>query len=163
MKKLILVCGPAGIGKSTFCRRYVNEHPEEHCIVIAADEVRKEMCGSYKAFLPGKNMIPIYDKMIDLAKEAYEQSDDVTVIYDTTMLYDERRLYFIDRLPKLDQIDLYLLKMHDYSDCLNRNHARDEEKWVPEEVIMSMCENYEDPGEEVQSKVDNIYVLYRDD
>lgn len=162
VKKLLLICGPAGIGKSTFARKYVEEHPLENCLIIAADEVRKEMCGSYKDFPPGKNMMPIYDKMIELAKKAYEESPSLTLIFDTTMLYDERRLYFIDNLPHFDEIDLYLLKMHDYSGCLTRNKQRIEEKQVPDEVIESMAQNYEDPGEEVHDKVTRIITLYRD-
>lgn len=159
----MLICGPAGIGKSTFAKKYVEEHGDENCLIIAADEVRKEMCGSYKDFPPGKNMMPVYDKMIELAKSAYYGNKSITIIFDTTMLYDERRLYFIDNLPHFDEIDLYLLKMHDYSGCLFRNKQRDEEKWVPDEVISSMAQNYEDPGEEVHEKVSKIITVYKDE
>ena len=95
MKKLILVCGPAAIGKSTFCNKYAIEHPEEVVKVISADEVRKEMCGSYKKFPPNKNMSPVYEKIIELAKEYYYTMDNVTVMLDTTLLYDKLRLFFI--------------------------------------------------------------------
>ena len=149
MKKLILVCGPAAIGKSTFCNNYAKEHPNENVRVISADEVRKEMCGSYKNFPPNKNMKPIYEKIVEIAKDLYNTMENVTVMLDTTMLYDGLRLYFIEQLPMFKDRHLYLLKLHDYSQCLIRNKKRIEEKWVPEEIIISMCESYADPKPEV--------------
>ena len=57
MKKLMLVCGPAGIGKSTFCEAYRKEHPQEDVHVVAADEIRKAMYGGYDRFPPDHNMV----------------------------------------------------------------------------------------------------------
>lgn len=162
MKKLILVCGPAAIGKSTFCNKYANEHPEEVVRVISADEVRKEMCGSYKNFPPNKNMAPVYEKIIETAKEYYDTMDNVTVMLDTTLLYDKMRLFFIESLPMFEDRHLYLLKLHDYTQCLVRNKKRIEEKWVPEEIIISMYTSYEDPSPAVASKFVTCKEFYVD-
>ena len=35
MKKLVLVCGPAGIGKSSFCKKYISEHPDENIFIVS--------------------------------------------------------------------------------------------------------------------------------
>lgn len=162
MKKLVLVAGPAGIGKSTFARNYVHSHPQENCFVISADEVRKSMCGSYKDFPPNHDMHPVYDEMVRLGKKYIEENESLTLIIDTTMLYNRLRLFWIDSLPGFDIRELYLIKVHDYELCLKRNKLRDEEKWVPEEVIASMASHYEDPNDEVKSKVDHIVVVYND-
>lgn len=162
MKKLILVCGPAAIGKSTFCKKYALEHPSEHVEVISADEIRKEMCGSYKKFPPNKNMKPIYEKIVETAKNFYNSLDNVTIMLDTTMLYDGLRLYFIEQLPMYTDRHLYLLKLHDYKQCLIRNKQRIEEKWVPEEIIISMYENYADPKPEVVKQFSSYQVFYVD-
>jgi len=162
MKKLILVCGPAGIGKSTYCAKYITEHTEENAHIVAADEIRREMCGSYKKFPKNMDMTPIYDKMIETATNLFNSSDDITIIVDTTMLYDERRLFFLDNLPAFDETLLVLLKAHDYSICLERNKQRIEEKWVPEEVIKSMSAAYEEPGKDVKEKVTELVTVYND-
>lgn len=162
MKKLVLIAGPAGIGKSTFARNYISSHQDERCFVVSADEVRKKMCGSYKDFPVNGGMAPVYAEMIRLGKEYFDNNDELTLIIDTTMLYDERRLFFLNNLPKFDLSELYMLKVHDYSVCLIRNKERDEEKWVPEEVINSMATNYEEPGDEVKSRLDRIIVVYND-
>lgn len=160
MKKLILVCGPAAIGKSTFSNKYRLEHPEEDVHVIAADEVRKAMYGGYDQFPPGHNMLIIYEEMVRQANALCEQ-ENVTVIFDTTMLFDERRLYFRRHLPNFDVYWLVLLKLHDYKQCLIRNKKRPKDKWVPENVILDMASHYDDPSEECKrhfSQVDFIYV-----
>lgn len=162
MKKLLLISGPAGIGKSTYCRNYINEHPEEKCKIISSDEIRRGLTGSYKEFLPGKDMNPIYKMMVDTANDYAAKEDDVTVMLDTTMLFDERRVYFLDNISGYDYKELDLLKLHDYSICLKRNHERIQEKWVPEEVIQSMIDGYEDPSKEVSARFDQVKTIYLD-
>ncbi len=163
MRKLVLVCGPAGIGKSTFSKGYIESHPEENVEILAADDVRKDMYGSYQAFPPNKNMMIVYDKMIEIAHAEFEEHENLTMIFDTTMLYDERRMYFQRNLKDVvDSFEMYLLKLHDYSICLERNKKRPEEKWVPEEVIISMINGYTDPTEEVKSHFDVVKTVYVD-
>ena len=72
MKKLILVCGPAGIGKSTFCERYIANHPQEKVERISSDEIRLKITKSYRNFPTDKNgakdMTPVYQGMTSLRK-----------------------------------------------------------------------------------------------
>lgn len=162
MKKLILVSGPAGIGKSTWSKNYASSHPEEKVIVIAADEIRKAMCGGYDKFPENNNMMLVYDEMIRVAKEAAESHKDVTILFDTTMLYDERRLYFRRQLQGFDEYELFLLKLHDYNQCLIRNKKRPMEKWVPEDVIKNMVRRYADPSPYCKLQFDHVEEIYVD-
>ena len=161
MKKLILVAGPAAVGKSTFSRRYAEEHPNEDVHIIAADEVRKEMTGGYDKFLPGKDMNPIYDEMVTRA-HAFAKEGDVTIIFDTTMLRDDLRNRFADALEEFDYKELVLCKLHDYNVCLIRNSKRDAEKRVPEEIIIDMTCHYDDPGEETKKRFQAVTTVYLD-
>lgn len=162
MKKLILVCGPAGIGKSTFCRHYIAIHPEEEVHIISSDEIRKTMCGAYDRFPPNHNMNLIYGAMNEEAIRLYHEKNALTLLFDTTMLNDERRLYFLDHLPHFDETDLYLLKLHRWETCLERNRQRQSEKWVPEEVVKDMIACYRDPTPEVARRFDHIETFYLD-
>ncbi|HAS55894.1 MAG TPA: hypothetical protein DEF61_01495 [Firmicutes bacterium] len=162
VSKLILVCGPAAIGKSTFSNNYKKANSNELVKVIAADEVRKDMYGGYDKFPPNYNMLYVYKEMIKRAEEYRNKSDDVTVIFDTTMLYDERRLYFIRHLKNFDYFELILLKLHDYSACLERNKLRPKEKWVPENIILDMISHYEDPSYECKAHFNEIKEIYVD-
>lgn len=163
MKKLVFLSGPAGIGKSTFAKQYVEGHPDERCYIISADETRKGMYGSYQAFPPGKNMMPVYEEMLRQAnKHLSEEPGNVTILFDTTMLINKWRNLFLDKSVPTDRKELYLLKLHDWSLCLKRNKLRPEEKWVPEEVILSMINNYEEPDAETKNRFDHIETVYLD-
>ena len=162
MKKLILVCGPAAIGKSTWCHGYEKSHPEENVVILAADEVRKEMYGGYKCFPPNNNMLLVYNEMIDRTKKLCEENESITVLLDTTMLYDERRLYFKRHLTCFDHYTLILLKLHDYERCIARNRMREPDKWVPEDVIRDMAKCYQDPGADCIAHFDDFQEIYVD-
>lgn len=162
MKKLILVCGPAAIGKSTWSRQYQWEHPDEKVVILAADEIRKELYGSYRNFPPNHNMMIVYDEIIDRAKRYCEENESITVLVDTTMLYDERRIYFRRHLECFDSYHLVLLKLHDYEQCVVRNKMREEEKWVPEEVIRDMAKCYMDPSPDCIAHFDDWAEIYVD-
>ena len=162
MNTIILVCGPAAIGKSTFCKRYAAEHPCKEFHIIAADDIRKELYGGYDKFPPNHNMMLVYEEMVRRANQYIEGKDDIVVALDTTMLYDERRLFFIRHLQSFDKKVLICLKLHDYSICLIRNKSRIKEKWVPENVILDMAAHYEDPSEECLRHFDEFHEYYVD-
>ena len=162
MRKLILVCGPAAIGKSTWSKNYITAHPEETVFILAADEVRKEMFGGYDKFPPNKNMMVVYEEMVEIAHRLAKENENLTLIIDTTMLYDERRLYFKRHLPEFDTMVLALLKLHDYTKCLERNRLRPQEKCVPEEVIVNMWNHYMDPSPSTAEHFSEVLDIYVD-
>jgi tRNA uridine 5-carbamoylmethylation protein Kti12 len=163
MKKLIFVCGPAGIGKSTFCQQYIEKHPSENVKIVSSDEERKRITGSYLLFPPNKDMRPVYSGMVKTAVSIFEANPDVTILLDSTMLNDERRAFFLKNLPLFDEYDLYLLKLHDWNACLVRNKMRQQEKWVPDYVIENMIKKYKDPQPELASKFKIVKTIYLDD
>jgi tRNA uridine 5-carbamoylmethylation protein Kti12 len=162
MKKIVFVSGPAGIGKSTYCKGYIQAHPLEHIHVISSDETRKKICGSYRNFPPHNDMSIVYKTMIQDITKLYNENEDITILLDTTMLYNERRMFFYNSLPHFDETDLVLLKLHDYSVCYQRNKERIPEKWVPEEVISDMIARYEDPTPEVAQHFSHVDTVYLD-
>ena len=162
MKKLILVCGPAGIGKSTWSKNYAASHPKEKVFVVAADEVRKSMYGGYDKFPPDGKMIHVYKEMLSRVHGLAKENQDLSVILDTTMLHDERRLYFRRALKEFDFYSLVLLKLHDYNQCLARNKLRRKDKWVPENVILDMASHYYDPAPTTAAKFDEVKDIYVD-
>lgn len=160
MKKLIFVSGPAGIGKSTYCQSYIDEHPAEQVFIISADEVRKGMTGAYNKFLPNNDMQPVYQEMVRQGEELAKNHESLTLIIDTTMLYDYLRLYFLENLKSYEYRILILMKAHDYSICLTRNRLRGQTKFVPEPVIISMCEGYTDPSDDCRKRFDEVKEVY---
>lgn len=156
MRNLILMAGIPGSGKSTWCEEYKKTH--ENVFVIDTDETRKQITGSYLVF-PDR-MEVIYDEMIRQSNEIFAKYPDCTVIEDSIFLEDYRRKYYMDRLKGYDHSLLFMIKMHDYSICYERNKMRIKDKWVPDEVIDNMINIYADPSPEVSRLFDEIKIEY---
>lgn len=157
MKQLILMAGIPGSGKSTWCRKYQKTHP--NVFIIDTDETRKKITGSYLIF--PEHMEVIFDEMIRESNEIFKNTPgDCTVIEDSIFLEDYRRNYYMDRLKGYDRSLLFMIKMHDYSICYRQNRMRPKDKWVPDDVIDRMIQQYVDPSPETAKRFDEVRVEY---
>jgi predicted kinase len=157
MKTLIMMAGIPGSGKSTWAREYASKHP--NTLIVDTDETRKSITGSYQIFPPDRHII--YDKMIQLANDWFASHDgECSVIEDSTFTDNYRRVYYMERIKGFDYSCLFMVKMHDYSLCYERNKMRRQEKWVPENVIADFIKNYEEPSAEVKKLFNDIKVEY---
>lgn len=156
MKKVILMAGVPGSGKSSWVRKYTKTHP--NTFVIDTDEVRKSLTGSYQVFTNPVSLA--WDEMIRQANEILVKEEDCTVIIDSTFLTDERRIYYISRLHGYDYLEHFMIKYHDYSIVYTHNKMRRMEKWVPEEEIDKMVKEYVNPSPEVEKLFNKITIVY---
>ena len=156
MRKLILLAGLPGTGKSY----YAKSIKDENCHIISSDETRFAITHDYRVILEDMNIV--YDKMIETANALLANNENITVILDSTFLDDKRRNYFLDRIRGADYIQLVMLKAN-IDTILTRNHKRQEEKWVPEDVILSMMERYKDPSPDNIYRYNFIKVVYVND
>ena len=156
MRKLILLAGLPGTGKSY----YAQSIKDENCHIISSDETRFTITQDYRVILDDMNVV--YDKMIETANALLMSNENITVILDSTFLDDKRRNYFLDKIKNTDYIELIMLKAN-IDIILARNHKRQEEKWVPEDVILSMMERYNDPSPDNIYRYNFIKVVYVND
>lgn len=156
MRKLILLAGLPGVGKSY----YAQSIQDENCHIISSDETRFAITHDYRVILEDMNIV--YDKMIETANALLNNNENITVVLDSTFLDDKRRNYFLDRIRGADYIQLVMLKAN-IDTILTRNHKRQEEKWVPEDVILSMMERYKDPSSDNIYRYNFIKVVYVND
>ena len=66
----------------------------------------------------------------------------------------------MDRLKGYDRSLLFMIKMHDYSICYRQNRMRPKDKWVPDDVIDRMIQQYVDPSPETAKRFDEVRVEY---
>lgn len=156
MRKLILLAGLPGVGKSY----YAQSIQDENCHIISSDEIRFAITHDYRVILEDMNIV--YDKMIETANVLLNNNENITVVLDSTFLDDKRRNYFLDKIRGADYIQLVMLKAN-IDTILTRNHKRQEEKWVPEDVILSMMERYKDPSSDNIYRYNFIKVVYVND
>lgn len=158
MKRLIILAGIPGTGKSYFAKKQLKG---DNLHIISSDEIRFQITHDYRKILP--DMFVVYNKMIELANQLLASNEDITVVLDSTFLTDERRNYFLDRIQNADTIELILLKVHNEKLIFVRNHRRLRAKWVPEDVLVDMMKKYSFPSDENLKRYTSIRVVYTDD
>lgn len=158
MKRLIILAGIPGTGKSYFAKKQLKG---DNLHIISSDEIRFQITHDYRKILP--DMFVVYNKMIELANQLLADNEDITVVLDSTFLTDERRNYFLDRIQNADTIELILLKVHNEKLIFVRNHRRLRAKWVPEDVLVDMMKKYSFPSDENLKRYTSIRVVYTDD
>jgi predicted kinase len=156
MKKLIIMAGLPGSGKSTYVKE--NLMNEKNIVHIDSDETRKQMYGTYLRF--PKNMYDIYDQMIVEGNKIYDKYNDLTLIMDSTFLENYRRNYYIDHLKKFDYYEIIMFHTNDIKFNLENNKKRIKDKRVPEDVILKMVDLYEPLDDATRKRFDKVVDIY---
>lgn len=156
MRRLIIVAGLPGTGKSTYAKRFV----DEGAFIVSSDEIRFEITKDYSVILD--DMTIVYEGVCKKINDIFEKDENAFVVLDSTCLTDERRNFFLDRIPLKEHISLIMLQVHDINVVLSRNKMRIKQKWVPEYVIKGMARAYHYPKNENISRYDVIEEVYVD-
>ena len=77
MKTLIVLSAMPGSGKSTWAKKYQEEHP--HTLIISSDAIRYELTGAMQDFSKQKEVWELFSLRIHEYANKYE---DVTVVLD---------------------------------------------------------------------------------
>lgn len=149
---MILLSAVPGAGKSTWAENYKHLNPEEKVFVVASDEIRKELGGTYQYF---KEEAKVWSLFLERANNFAEQYEDVTVILDSTNLTNKYRQMYFEKTPKFDK---HVLVYFDVSleKALERNLSRHEMKVVPHYAMIRLY----DELEPVNQETINLYDEY---
>ena len=155
MKTFILLSAIPGAGKSTWAEQYRLTH--KHVLVVSSDEVRKEVSGEYQNFDHEKEVWDLFFKRIIEYRDKY---DDVTVIADSTNIQNKYRMIYAKNVTGFDRKVLIVFKKT-FETILKQNKERNENKIVPENILKSMWDAYEDPSDEVIDNFDEYIVIHK--
>ena len=155
MKTFILLSALPGAGKSTWAEQYRLSH--NNVKIVSSDTLRKEITGEYQNF---EHEEEVWDKYYSLINEYAEKNDDITVIADSTNLRNYVRRFYVERVKGYDHTVLIVFKK-DLETLLKQNQVRIHSQVVPEHVIKSMYESWEDPSEDVIDFFDEYVVIYK--
>lgn len=152
-KKIIIVSGIPGSGKTTLAKT-LSRYPEySPALVISSDDIRFELTGSYNNFTK-ENEKAVWATLVQRAIDAVNTYN--TVIIDSTALTNKKRMYYWHQLHKyFCHFDLIILK-YPASLCVERDRQRD--RHVPEEEIIKMASYLQEPNFEVRSRYEHIIV-----
>jgi predicted kinase len=127
VKKLVLMIGPPGSGKTTLAKRLL----DKGYMSMNADAVRKELWGD-----EGDQREP--DKVFELFYKRLEEamSDGHDIVIDNTNINTKHRSPILQRAIKAgyDDIQLWVLDVP-LETCLAQNKGR--ERAVPDEIVVN--------------------------
>lgn len=153
MKKLIILSAVPGSGKSTWAKLYQEAHPNTY--IISSDQIRFELTGEYQDFSRQKEVWEIFENRI---KEYAKKDGDVTVILDALIDLDILRKKYVETTPEYDYHELVVIN-RSFDDIKKFNRQRAEEKWVPDDALVTLYHKFEFPKKEIIDLYDNyIYI-----
>ena len=152
MKKLVILSGVPGSGKSYFSK-CVKEIKGYHVYVVSSDGIRKEMLGNQRNLSKEET---VWDIFYNLPK-VYAYDEDAFVILDATHTSVELRKEVYKELKDyFDEIYLVLFFL-DKEQVYIQNKER--EYPVPDYVLEQFISTFEMPDEEEYKLFNKIYII----
>lgn len=151
MRTLILLSAIPGSGKSTWAKKYKNEH--ENTYIVSSDGIREELFGTADCFVNEKLVWEIFEKRLN---EHVDELKDLTVIADATHLSNNLRKMYHDLTPKFDRHVLIIFNIP-FETSLKQNNMRD--RVVPLDVMERLRDEYEEPDETIKKIYDEIIYI----
>jgi len=154
MKTLIMLSAVPAAGKTTWAKKYQEEH--ENVYIINSDEVRLEITGgNYQDHSRQKEVWELFERRIH---EYANKGDDVTVILDALNDVNEVRLKYLSSTPEYDRKVLVLFPTT-LDKSLKYNGERVWPNKVPDDILVLLNNKFEEPSKEVLSLVDEVITV----
>ena len=128
MRKIHILSGPAGVGKSTF----INDNKNINDIIISSDVIQTELHGE---LAPLGNKGDVFEEMFSRLKMAIKSNSDADIYYDATNLGRKRRMNIYNHIKSWDtkgQYEVVIDVLHKpYDQIIEQNSQRQGREFVP--------------------------------
>ena len=142
MRKIHILSGPAGVGKSTF----INDNKNINDIIISSDVIQTELHGE---LAPLGNKGDVFEEMFSRLKMAIKSNSDADIYYDATNLGRKRRMNIYNHIKSWDtkgQYEVVIDVLHKpYDQIIEQNSQRQGREFVPESKILEMYRSLQIP------------------
>ena len=151
MKTLIILSAMPGSGKSTWAKKYQEEHP--HTLIVSSDQIRYEITGSMQDFSKQKEVWELFSSRIHKYAKKY---DDVTVILDALNDLNCLREKYVKENPEFDRYELVVFP-RTVEEIRYWNKQRKECSIVPDDQLELLIKKWEEPSQEVINLFDIVH------
>ncbi len=153
MKTLIMLSAVPASGKTTWAKKYQEEHPNTY--IVNSDDIRMEVThGDYQDHSKQNIVWQKFEEMI----HEYGKIENATVILDALNDINPVRLKYLSTTPEFDKKILILFPTT-REKSIYYNGQRAEEVRVPEPILESLINKFEDPSPEVLALVDEVKTI----
>ena len=150
MKTLIILSAMPGSGKSTWAKRYQEEH--SHTLIVSSDQIRFEVTGQLQDFSRQKEVWELFSLRIHEYAKRY---DDVTVILDALTYLNVLREKYVKENPEFDKYVLVLFP-RTVEQIRYFNKQRKESSVVPDDQLELLINKWEEPSPQIIKLFDEI-------
>lgn len=153
MKTLIILSAMPGSGKSTWAKKYQEEHP--NTFIVSSDAIRYEITGTMQDFSRQKEVWALFSSRIH---EYAQKQDDVVVILDALNDLDVLRTKYVKENPEYDRYELVLFpRTREQIKFYNQQRATT--SVVPDDQLEILMAKWEEPSPEVLSLFDEVHEI----
>ena len=141
-KRIFILSGPAGVGKTTWVKKQIAEHGGIH---ISRDKVRFDMVSEDEDYFARED--EVFNEWIRQCQEAIDEDVHKDIYIDATHISDRSRAKTINCLNiNRDAVMLICVRVVvPIEVCKYRNSLREGRAKVPEDVINKMYQRYSYP------------------
>ena len=150
MKTLIVLSAMPGSGKSTWAKKYQEEHP--HTFIVSSDEIRFELTGTTQDFSKQKEVWELFSLRIH---EFAKLDENAVVILDALNDLNLLRKKYVEDNPEFDKYILVLFPRTP-EQIRYYNKQRNDCSIVPDDQLEMLINKWEEPSEEVINLFDVI-------
>lgn len=150
MKTLIVLSAMPGSGKSTWAKKFQEEHP--NTFIVSSDEIRFELTGQTQDFSRQKEVWELFSLRIH---EYAQKHEDAIVILDALNDLNVLREKYVKDNPEFDKYELVLFP-RTKEQIRFYNKQRNVESVVPDDQLEMLMNKWEEPSEEIIKLFDVI-------
>ena len=156
MAILYMLCGPSGVGKTTWAQQWMRDNHDD-IRYVSRDEIRFSMLKDKDDYFANEK--EVFRKFVGTIRQTL--IDGFDVIADATHLteFSRRKLTQAIDMNFKDYKIIYIVFNADVETCIERNNQREGRAKVPETVIRNMCRDFRYPSlEEDERAIDVIEI-----
>ena len=154
-KRIYLLCGPAGSGKSTWAKAHC--HPVDG-VIISRDEVRFSLVKENEEYFSKENQV--FSQFVSAIRWAMDAEDYKEIYIDATHLTRRSRDKILFKLNLTNTLVIPVVFRTSLAKCLDRNGGRSGRARVPDAVVANMCDTFIEPTFKESIRYNKIIYVY---
>ena len=154
MKKIYLLCGIPGSGKSTWAKN----HLDNNSIWISRDLIRFSMVSEGEEYFSKEK--EVFKEFIRQINVAIKNNNIENIYIDATHINEVSRHKTLSKIAIKDADELNIVYFNTpLKTCISRNANRFGRECVPEIAIINMYKNFNHPKKDTKYTYSNIYEI----